>query len=406
MTLQSPDRIEQDVRSLRDHFIPIGREDLIALLTDEARRESPLTELAFAALVRRIDERFARSHRRAMQELIETYAPFDPDCILVDIRRPEEQSDEGRRVRFHERLAEALRQANFRRLTPEEISAALASAKALGMRLVVDFDAFAHLSVWVRGEHTDRWTVRRWYRLYRAETIDVPVHRRLVLVYQDAAHESREGADPDSIFLKVFKNIPVSDIDSLLPTCRVRLNWFDRGKIILPTLSGIGLSLAKVVKVGLVATFFTGVYGVVAFGMLIAASVGYSLRSFFGYLATKDKYQLNLTRHLYYQNLGNNVGVLFRLVHEAEEQEFRETLIAYRVLLDLDRPEGATVSEIDAEAERRLRRMLGLAIDFEIDDALAKLERFDMATRTSEGRWRAVPIEEAAPWPDEPSAVR
>ena len=73
---------------------------------------------------------------------------------------------------------------------------------------------------------------------------------------------------------------------------------------------------------------FTGIYGLFAFVVLVGGTLGYGVKSFFGYLRTKDKYQLHLTRHLYYQNLGNNKGVLFRMIHDAEEQEFREAILA------------------------------------------------------------------------------
>jgi hypothetical protein len=53
------------------------------------------------------------------------------------------------------------------------------------------------------------------------------------------------------------------------------------------------------------------------------------MRSVLGYLQTKDKYRLVLTRRLYYQNLDNNAGVFFRVLDEAEEQEFREAILAY-----------------------------------------------------------------------------
>ena len=42
------------------------------------------------------------------------------------------------------------------------------------------------------------------------------------------------------------------------------------------------------------------------------------------YPYTRDKYRLCLTRNLYYQNLDNNAGVLFRILEEAEEQELRQ----------------------------------------------------------------------------------
>ncbi len=62
---------------------------------------------------------------------------------------------------------------------------------------------------------------------------------------------------------------------------------------------------------------------------MLGVTCGYGVRSFYGYLQTKQKYQLNLTESLYYQNLDNNAGVISRLLDEAEEQENREAVLAY-----------------------------------------------------------------------------
>lgn len=400
MTLQTPEQIEQDVRVIRDHFIPVSRHDLVESLSSHWR-DHPNAETqrrAFLDIADHIGQRLERHFRDQLKQLAEDYMPFDPDCILVDLQGEHEHSHEERRTAFFQSLEYTLERANFRRLGREEIQQAMTAAKALGIRLVVDFEAFAHLSVWVRGEHIDRWTVRHWYRFFRRETIEVPVHRRLVLVFQDAGPECRPEADPHAVFLKIFKNIPVSDVDTLLPSSRIRLTWMDRGKILFPTLSGIGLSVAKIAKVGIMA-MFGGIYGLIAFVMVIATGVGYSLKSFFGYLHTKDKYQLNLTRHLYYQNLGNNVGVLFRLIHEAENQEFREALLAYWVLITQPESRPMTKREIDQAAENWIQQTLGVSVDFEDDDALNKLERFGLARRIEPDVWEAL-----SPAPDQSSS--
>ena len=60
---------------------------------------------------------------------------------------------------------------------------------------------------------------------------------------------------------------------------------------------------------------------------LVGGTIGYGIRSFYGYLNTKNKYQLSLTESLYYQNLDNNAGVFFRLLDEAEEQENCESML-------------------------------------------------------------------------------
>ena len=78
-----------------------------------------------------------------------------------------------------------------------------------------------------------------------------------------------------------------------------------------------------------------GIYGILA---VVGVTAGYGVKSFFGYLRTKQKYQLNLTESLYYQNLDNNAGVLCRLLDEAEEQENREAVLG--VLLPLAARDG------------------------------------------------------------------
>ena len=118
------------------------------------------------------------------------------------------------------------------------------------------------------------------------------------------------------------------DLEMLLPGTRVQMSLVDRTKIVLPTLSGLSLTIWKLLT-GAVAVAAGGMYDGLALCGLVGGSIGYGLRSFHGYLQTKQRYQLSLTESLYYQNLDNNAGVLMRLVDEAEEQENRETLLAW-----------------------------------------------------------------------------
>jgi hypothetical protein len=138
---------------------------------------------------------------------------------------------------------------------------------------------------------------------------------------------------------------------------------------------------------------FAGIYGLLAFLGLVSGAVGYGVRSFYGYLRTREKHQLCLTRHLYFQNLDNNSGVIYHLLAEAEDQDFREAILAWW-LLWRGGISDATAEQIDAAAEEWLDRRCGVKADFEIGDALDKLQRLQMAQESS-GRWRAVSIEEA-----------
>jgi hypothetical protein len=119
------------------------------------------------------------------------------------------------------------------------------------------------------------------------------------------------------------------------------------------------------------------------------------LKSFHGYLQTKQKYQLNLTESLYYQNLDNNAGALFRLLNEAEEQEFREAVLAYFFLLTRAGAAGWNREHLDDAIEDFLEAKAGIKVDFEIGDAVDKLVHFELIEHRGDGLLHAVPLREA-----------
>ncbi len=221
------------------------------------------------------------------------------------------------------------------------------------------------------------------------------MYQRLIVVFQLSADHNQEiGADPIQVYLKLFKNIPKMDLDMLLPGTRVRMTPLDKGKIILPTLSGVTLALVKIIKgVALLATATAS--GLLSFLGILGGTMGYGVKSFLGYLRTKDKYQLNLTRSLYFQNLDNNAGVLFRLLDEAEEQEVREALLAWFLLWQQAPSEGWTEAELDRVAEDFLQEQFAIQVDFEIDDAMAKLLRLGLSRCDRHGRLTAIDLDAA-----------
>ena len=136
---------------------------------------------------------------------------------------------------------------------------------------------------------------------------------------------------------------------------------------------------------------FAGAYGILGFIGFVGGTIGYGVKSFFGYLRTKDKYQADLTRNLYYQNLDNNAGVLFRLLDEVEEQEFREAILAYALLQQPLHPNGMTPEELDEAAERLLFAATDMHVDFEVCDAIKKLKRLELVQERN-GYLKAVPV--------------
>jgi hypothetical protein len=79
------------------------------------------------------------------------------------------------------------------------------------------------------------------------------------------------------------------------------------------------------------------------------------------------------------------------LLASAEEQEIVEVVLAYRFLLAA--PEGLTAHALDAAVEDWLHGSCQRDIDFEIDDAVAKLRRLGVID--GEATLRARPLAEA-----------
>jgi hypothetical protein len=103
-------------------------------------------------------------------------------------------------------------------------------------------------------------------------------------------------------------------------------------------------------------------------------------------------HQKQLTDNVYYRNVNNNSGIFNYLIGEAEEQDWKEALLAYYGLLTAD---TALVREaLGARIAELLARVFGVSADFEIDDALARLQRLDLLGDTC-GRLSVLPLPEA-----------
>ncbi|HVX60725.1 MAG TPA: TMEM143 family protein [Pirellulales bacterium] len=378
----------------RENYIPVRKAELADLLAKDAELSAE-DRSAFRQFCQLLESVFHYEFHAQLEALKNAYAPFDPDSDTSPIEPLDDAECERRIDAVFKQLIWLLERANFVRLSRDDIALALGTASEWGLVLKVDFEAFEQLEVYARGDIVGRRARRRWQTLFRPEQVDVPIYQRLIIVYRfrgDHCTDSR--VSPNHVYLKTFKNIPKLDLDMLLPGSQVRMSLLDQGKILLPTVSGVAIAGWKLFQ-GAVVVAAAGVYGLLSYATLLVGTLGYGVKSFFGYLRTQQKYQLNLTRSLYYQNLDNNAGVVFRLLDEAEEQECREALLAYFFLWRRAGAEGWSSERLDREIEAYLDHEVGIAVDFEVADALAKLERLSLAEQCVPGRWRAAPIERA-----------
>jgi len=395
--LQSPELVRAEAPHWqREHFIPLGEQELIDILAENAgwSDHDRSCFLRFCRLLRGLVQ---HDFLQRKDELAQVYEPFDPDSLLITRSQPYGSARDQLADRFFNLCDETLLRGNYQRLSHDEILAVMNEASEWGVRLKVDFRIFRQLRVYARGDVVAKRQLRNWRTRFRVVELDVPVYQRLVILFRLKPEQRiAKAEDNHAIYLRLFKNVPKQDVDMLLPGSRFRMSLFDHGKAVLPTVSGLAVLVNKFLKGALLLSLATPADQLAATGF-VGASMGYGMKSVLGYMRTKAKYQLNLTRSLYYQILDSNAGVLLHLIAEGEAQDFREASLAYCMLHLHGGDRGLDAQELDRLAEHRLRELLGFGINFEVEDGLAKLARYGCARCDSANRWYALPPEQAVP---------
>jgi hypothetical protein len=374
----------------REHYIPLRKSDLVDLLCND-RDLTSSQRSQFRQFCTLIAATYHFEYHKLLEELKSEYAPFDPDSTTVEVRTVDAEEREEKLDALFGRFSWLMERANFTHLSREAIDEAMQQVSDWGLNMEVDFNVFDHLDVYVRGDTMSTRYRRRWRNFFRREAVQVPSYQRLVLIMKLLPHK-RLGREIDSsdVFLKIFKDIPKVDLEMLLPGARLQIPRATRWKIGGSLLGGLAYILYNVVG---------QILQVVALGAAallgpLMAILGYGYKQWYGYQVAKQTYSLQLTQSLYYQSLDSNAGVIHHLLDEAEEQECREAILAYYALWRFAGERGWTPRSLDDYVELELQRLAGLHVDFEIADALDKLDKLNILENV-EGRYRAYPIEKA-----------
>ncbi len=391
---------------VREHFIPFRHADLLRMCLSETGLGD-----AGASDFRRFDELLSslfhfEFHGR-LKALKDLYAPLDPDADTWPSPLPLAPAQD---VDFMAQLRGLLAAANYREITRADLERALQEESLFRIRLQINFDDFEEVLFCRRGESRRREQVKRWFGLRQEEIEFTNYDRVFVYVrFREAAHfDGRPRAElpfsPGTSLLKLFQNVPQADLEMLFPNTQVRMKTLDKLLIGVPAAAGsIALIASKLGSTLLLLAAF------VAFNMGLRAEpvslnqatlvtlaagmatlAGYVWRQLSKFKNRKIRFMKALTDNLYFKNLDNNAGVLHALIDGAEEEECKESLVAYHALLLSG--EALSESELDQRIENWFARRWNCVLDFEVDDALTKLRRLELVS-LEQGRYRAVPLD-------------
>ena len=400
-----------------ERFLPVTRYALIDRLSSPQVWPAGMAGEA-RRFFRYLDYWRKQRYSAALTRLQEAYEPFSPDSDLFVTRH---YTDAERREMLAEVMGgvnNLLTQANYTVVPREKIAATIMSKDShYGLDLTVDFDTFEELVVAFRGESVAKAHRRKLSRFFRREEFSVPIFRRMVVLFKLKTPEKhiedvrdhlkvteeeatkkvrRMRADisseikPGNVYIKVFKNIPKSDVEMVFPNTEVKFRM--RDKVWLGITGGGALGAGVFGAAGKLALAFsnpiTAAGAVGGIGMVL-------FRQVMNVTNQKQRYMRVLAQNLYFHSMADNSGAMSELAERAAEEDVKEEILLYSILAK-ERVNRSELRDVDSAIQAYIERTFGLQVDFEIDDALHRLIADGIVQEDAAGNLIAKPPGKAA----------
>jgi hypothetical protein len=395
-----------------ERFIPFRKTSVVTMCVDELPAQEREAFRAFADLLASLLHHEFRSRLEALKD---AYHPFNPDTdtrTVIELGPAELQAAQQRLV---DELADLAEDANFERISRDDLGRAFVEESLMKVRLEADFDDFEQMAFYRRGERTRHEEVKTLLGLRRRTIAFTNYGKVLVYVkFKDAAYFEAQGKKldrlpftPGSTIIKLFQDVPRADLEMLFPNAQVRMRRIDKLLIGVPAvISGVIVIVTKLiaslVPVLLLLAFWFGARRepvqldqgqLLALGAGLVAFGGFLVRQFTKFKNRKIQFMKSLSESLYFRNLDNDAGVFHHLLDAAEEEEVKEAVLAYHFLRTADGP--LTAAELDERIEDWFARRWEATFDFEVEDGVGKLRRLRLVDDNGQGRLTAVALDEA-----------
>jgi Protein of unknown function (DUF3754) len=381
----------------RDRFIPHRKSDVVAALIASGSLPGD-QEAGFRRFARMLGAIIHHQHFEELDRLHETYFYFDPE-VGADACRPAQDLEKAYRT-LSDEFVRVLTEANFVEIPREVISRAFGEHALLRVKIKASVEEYRNARMFRRGVRKETIDISEWFGLRRRK-LEVEFYDDVVLMVATGSGDASTAETRNSrgkrkkkvrdgaVLFKYFRDIARGDLEALFPNVRVVMSVFDQFALGVPALVGgvpILLKLASTLTVLFaVIGFYLGVHGTIhdkdteqalaALSGLFALGA-FVLRQWGNFHRQSLIHQKQVTDNIYYRNINNNAGIFNYLIGEAEEQDWKEALLAYCGLLSATTP--VTRQVLGARVEALLVQMFGVRIAFGSDDALVKLKDLDL----------------------------
>jgi hypothetical protein len=345
-----------------NRFIPVASDDLIEYMASDSKTfgddSSDIREVAKWFI------RILEQEKSAFERLItKSYARINPDRETIDILNSEPPVDADFEE-LNSRVQHMLEKANFEQLSDDQVRTAVEAGNTRGMKVKLDEESLDEMAIWVRGRSTAPYNRRTLAHPIKGETSTIAIFNRLAVITRPAGESN--------VQLRLFKDIPIRNVEALLPNANVRMGLKDAVMMVGGGAGAVWTVVTKVLAVGLVAA--TQLLWVIALPL-----AGLFWKVFSGYRRAIRDRDSNRAKHLYFQSLGANRSAIHRIAFMICEEEIKEAVLLYTFCLDVENDgRSTTESDIKSEIEKYLKDLTSIDVDFDITDAIETLTRMNL----------------------------
>lgn len=281
-------------------------------------------------------------YHQILETLKDNYAP-------LSIQRQNPTSLDKKQTVFVDSFMQVLNAANFEKITEQDLQEALNEASLFKVRLAVEFDDFAEVVFYRRGEYQKTETINKFWGLIKRDITFANYDKVAVYIrFKDTSYfkqnnKSIVNFEPGSTIIKLFQNVPKADLEMFFPNSEVRMRPLD--KVVIGGSAVAGGSLVLITKLGASLIVLAGLFSYwlglsdsqvnLTNQQLLALAAGagilggFVFKKWSKFKNRKLRFMKALADNLYFKSLDNNAGVFQHLIDAAEEEECKEAILAY-----------------------------------------------------------------------------
>ncbi|CAN6215461.1 unnamed protein product [Urochloa humidicola] len=212
--------------------------------------------------------------------------------------------------------------------------------------------------------------------LFGRSTLQEPAFQELIILYTDetAQSEKKDKSKMLPLQLKIYEKIPIPDLPVVFPHKKLSFRILDTVRLDIATVIGLLAYVVNYKFESLASSPSAFLLDIVAVSALLILVFRVAL----GYKQTRDRYQLLVNKTLYEKTLASGFGSVYFLLDASEQQQYKEAILAYAMLLCRKKYQVSSRASIRDTCEEFVYEKFKAKIEMPIDKAMETLVRLGL----------------------------